>query len=320
MEVVEVVYLMEGARNIELFGKEIPVRKYGCKNCSKENPVWIEVPRVNIFIQITNKCNASCDFCIYHNNCNNCFDVEKLGKILHMISLREDIDIGKLNFTGGEPTLDKNLFEEVMDSCEENIDIKRKPEVTLNTNGFNLFLALKYQNFLDSIGLSHHHYSNNKNFAIFNSSRVASNEEIAEFVKELEKKEILQLRCNLIKGYIDSYEEIIKYMNAAINLDVHDCGFVTLTPNNQYCINHQIDFSKLVSINKDLIRVNSWNRLDDNDFNCKYCECANYIYSNEEGNMCKFYARLFCRNDNKDGILVYDGKYLRHGFGGEIIV
>lgn len=310
---------MEDVREIELFGNKISVRKYGCKNYMEKSPLWIEVPRVNIFIQVTNKCNANCDFCIYHSNCEKTFDVEKLGKILYKISSRKDIDIGKLNFTGGEPTLDRVLFNEIVDSCEKNLDLSRKPEVTLNTNGLNLMQVLKYENFLDSIGLSHHHYNDDKNFEIFNSIKVATNEEIAEFVKNLKKKEILQLRCNLIKGYIDSYEQIINYMNTAIDLDVHDCGFVTLTPNNQYCIEHQIDFKSLISINKDLIKVNSWNRVDNQNFDCNYCECANYIYSNEEGNMCKFYSRLFCRNDNIEGVLVYDGQYLRHGFGGKII-
>ena len=107
-------------------------------------------------------------------------------------------------------------------------------------------------------------------------------------------------------------------MDFAISIGVHDCGFVTLAPNNEFCKNHQVEFNSLIEINKDLIEVNSWERLEE-DTNKSYCKCANYIYCNDNGEMCKFYARLFCRNDCKDGILVYDGQNLRFGFGGEII-
>ena len=55
---------MNEARTIELFGKNISVRKYGCKNFRISNPFYIETPRVNLFVQTTNVCNADCSFCI----------------------------------------------------------------------------------------------------------------------------------------------------------------------------------------------------------------------------------------------------------------
>ena len=189
----------------------------------------------------------------------------------------------------------------------------------MNTNGFSLDEIIEHQDFFDSVGLSRHHYIDEINNQIFKTSNIANSNQLKDLMDNIRKKEIIQLRCNLIKGYIDNYEEVIKYMDKAIELGIHDCGFVTLTPNNQYCKDHQIDFANLVKLSKDLITVNSWNRLNDEDFSEVYCECANYIYSNAEGNMCKFYSRLFCRNDNNDGILVYDGQNLRHGFGGRII-
>ena len=44
-------------------------------------------------------------------------------------------------------------------------------------------------------------------------------------------------------------------MDEAIKLNVHDCGFVTLAPNNQYCKDHQIDFQNLVNINRNIISI-----------------------------------------------------------------
>ena len=54
---------------VNLFNKDIPIRKYGCKH--KEDDIKIiNPPRLNLFIQLTQNCNANCNFCEYHKNCN----------------------------------------------------------------------------------------------------------------------------------------------------------------------------------------------------------------------------------------------------------
>lgn len=309
--------ITEDVKTVKIFGKNIPVRKTGCKNFLSDKPNCYRVPRVNLFIQTTNICNANCPFCIYHNNERQIFDVKKLEEVMREI-VNPNYDIGKLNFTGGEPTLNSSLYSEISDVIRKNINYERKPEVTVNTNGYNLEVILKEQDILDCIGLSRHHYNDDKNYEIFKTYKVPSKEDISQFAQNLSNKKILQLRCNLIRGYVDDYLSLLNYMNHAIEMDIRDCGFVTLTPNNQYCKEHQIDFANLIKINDDIVRVNSWTRIDDETKN-EYCQCANYVYSNEYGEMCKFYARLFCRNDNREGIIVYDGQNLRYGFGGEII-
>lgn len=306
---------MEDARVIKLFDKQIPIRKYGCSN-KGQDPLWIKTPRVNLFVQVTTNCNADCKFCIYKNYKKSSFDVKKYTEIIKYLTFKEDLCVGKLNFTGGEPTLNFPLFEEILNETKNNINLKNKPEITINTNGINLVEIAKYTDFVDSIGLSRHHYNDSTNFEIFNSINVAAGADIKEFNKIAKNPNVLQLRCNLIKGYIDSYEEITKYMENAINIECHDCGFVTLAPNNDYCKERQIDFANLIKINSDILKVNEWNRIEDGE---NYCQCSNYVYTSEDGEFCKFYARLFCRNDIKDGTLVFDGNNLRYGFGGDII-
>jgi len=314
---------MEVARTIKIFDKEISIRKYGCKNFLMKEPLYIEKPRINIFVQVTNYCNANCPFCIYHHTDlgKDAFNLKKFEEILNYFVSREDIDIGKLNFTGGEP-VSSQYFDDIICACMESLDYTRKPEVTLNTNGLNLDKIIKYQDFLDNVGLSRHHYQDNKNYEIFRDTSIASGEDIKEMMSCIDdsNKWKMQLRCNLINGYICNYDAMIKYLEHAIELGVHDCGFVTLAPNNKFCVEHQIDFNSLVKISENLIKTNGWKRLDDNNHESVYCECANYMYSNKVGEICKFYARLFCNNDNIDSILVYDGQYLRHGFGGRIIL
>lgn len=303
-------------RTIEIFNTNIPIRKYGCSNKGLE-PKVISHPRLNLFIQLTQNCNASCKFCEYHNTCKTNFNISKLEEILKEINSK--IIIGKLNFTGGEPTLNEKLFCDVFECVKNNINYDKKPEVTVNTNGYNLDILLKYQDIIDSIGLSCHHYDDKKNFEIFGTNSVANSQKIKEFQQQIENKSIVQMRCNLISGYVDSFKEVKKYLDNAISLGVRDCGFVTLMPLNDFCKEHQIDFANLIDSNDDsFIKVNYWNRLDDN-LEKSLCNCANYVYSNEEGQMCKFYSRLFCNANLNEGQLVYDGQNLRYGFGGKII-
>lgn len=306
---------MKYMRYLEIFDKRIPIRKYGC-SFNNNKPAYMNPPRCNIFIQLTKKCNANCSFCEYHSYDNEIFDVDKLGYIIK--NIHQKADIGKINFTGGEPTINMEIFDSIFHSIQNNIDKKRKPEITLNTNGIHLAQILPYAYFLDSIGLSRHHYNDNINKKIFRTTSIATKDEILEFQSKVENKKLIQLRCNLITGYIDSYEEIIKYLNHAIDLKCSDCGFVTLIPLNDFCKNHQVDFPSLMHESDDVIEIAKWSRLDEN-LTETLCQCSNYIYQNENGEFCRFYRRHFCRCDLNEGQLVYDGKNLRYGFGGEII-
>lgn len=300
---------------ISLFNKKIPVRSYGCRNAElskvyKYNPLF-----VNLFIQLENCCNANCDFCEYHGNNVN-FDYIKLREIINEIC--KIARLGKLNITGGEPTLNFKKFEKLIYIIQEDIlDKGIHPEVTLNTNGLYLKELLNFENSLDSIGLSHHHYNDDKNKEIFKTNLFASNSDIEYFQSLVKNKKLVQLRCNIIKGYIDNAKEVKNYLDTAISLNCYDCGFVTLMPLNEYCKTHQIDFENLLKSSElEIIKVQEFERFEKGE---SVCLCNNYVYSDRKGHFCKFYRRLFCHNDLVAGQLVYDGKYLRLGFGGDII-
>lgn len=307
---------MEGNRYLEIFGKQVPIRTIGCSLYGQE-PIYFNPPRCNLFIQVENRCNANCDFCEYHSAERKPFDVEKLGKIIK--ELHSKANIGKINFTGGEPTLDMNKFDETVNCVKENIDWDRKPEVTLNTNGIHLMELVKYEDFLDFIGLSRHHYDDKRNEKIFRTDTVASAEKIKEFQNTVCKNKMVQLRCNLISGQIDYYEGLIDYLEHAVEIDINDCGFVTLMPINDFCKSHQVDFPSLIRMNDDLIEVAKWTRLDELDKTKELCQCSNYVYSSKNGKFCRFYRRHFCNCNLNAGQLVFDGTNLRFGFGGEII-
>lgn len=303
-------------RTVKLFNKNVEIRNYGCGN-KLSHPEIINPPRLNLYIQLNSACNGSCNFCEYYKEQSHKFNIEKLKFIIE--ELNKNINIGKLNITGGEPTLNLDLLDNVINCLINEIDINNIPELILNTNGYNLLELLKYDLFFSSIALSYHHYDDEKNFEIFNSKNVSNSKDILNFQLNTKNPNVLKLRCNLINGYIDCFDEVKKYLDHMITLNCYDCGFVTLMPLNKYCTTHQIDFAHLIDINDDcFLKVNYWNRYDKQLKNI-VCNCGNYVYVNEDGKTCKFYSRLFCHSDLKEGQLVYDGQFLREGFGGRII-
>lgn len=300
---------------ISLFRKQIPIRSYGCKNSDLKEVYKYEPNHVNLFIQLENRCNANCSFCEYHGNKVD-FDFKKLEVVINEIE--QVTQLGKLNITGGEPTLDLSKFDEMMLLVKEQVlDKGYTPEVTLNTNGVYLNDMLKYEDILDSIGLSHHHYNDNLNYEIFGTKNVANNSDIKDFQNNVKNKHLVQLRCNAIKGYIDNVYELKNYLDTAISLNCYDCGFVTLMPLNDYCVEHQINFDNL--LNSDILNILKIREYTRYECGESVCLCNNYVYNDSHGNFCKFYRRLFCTCDLVAGQLVYDGQNLRLGFGGDVI-
>lgn len=302
-------------RTVNLFDKDIPIRDFGC-NYDGLKAQRYEKDRVNLFIQVTDSCNASCAFCNWHKEQHKDFNLNKLSMILKELKSHDNLEVGKLNFTGGEPTLDIIKFNEVVGCVRDYFTKEDDTEITLNTNGIHLLDLVYYDKILNSIGLSRHYYEDGINSQIFGSDKVATAETIKEFQSRVRDKRLVQLRCNLITGYVDSAYEMEKYMQKAISIGCYDCGFVTLMHCNDYCLSHQVEFNSLISGLQNVLQVNHCTREENGK---EVCKCCNYVYTHD-GQFCKFYSRLFSHCSLYEGQLVYDGEYLRYGFDGEIIV
>lgn len=300
---------------VKIFDSEVKIRKFSCANKEEEKK---EITRkaLNFYIQLNPECNGRCKFCEYYKEKAHSFDFQKLKEIL--LEINRNILINKINITGGEPTLNLERLDNVVDVLYNYIDINHIPELVINTNGYNLKELKRYEDFFSNIALSRHHYDDEKNFEIFQTRSVPTKKEILEFRESLENENLLFLRCNLIKGYIDNFHELQKYLDHAIELKCYFSGFATLMNLNDYCKENQIDFAKLIDIkDESFLKVNYWKRY--NDLNENICKCANYVYQNENGEMCRFFSRLFCLSSLNEGQLVYDGQYLRDGFNGKVI-
>jgi len=290
-----------------LFDKEISIRSHYC-SINGDIPDKIEKPYINMYIQLDG-CNAKCSFCEFMNT-NIDFDYQKLNSVLS--ELKKQININKISITGGEPTLNTTRLYRIILIIKNHFP---KTFLVMNTNGLNLEKLDREGviNQFDSISISRHHYNDETNNKIFKTNCL-SNDELCEITKRYKDTEIFHFSCNLIKGNIDSKNEVYKYLEFCSSMDVTDVGFVGLMKINQYCEDQYID----LEIN-DLLsdRFHKMKRMNYKD----YCKCYNYLYipENTENACVKVYARHVLKNCETMNSLVFNGENVKLGFNGIIL-
>jgi len=286
---------------VKIYDTDIELKTHYC-SLNNIKPSKIDKQYVNLYIRFKG-CNARCSFCEYYNDALD-FNIEKFKEVLsHVIS---KIDIRKLNFTGGEPTMDFDKFKEIYDITMDIIGDKVS-EITINTNGINLDKLLLNTNKYDTISLSRHHYDDNKNDEIFKTTIITSKE-----IKRLNNRKTLNLTCNLSKGYIDNKDDIYKYLEHADDIGVNTVGFVTLMPINDYCVENYIDFTKMIKNDDRITMTKEWK-------NENTCICHNFLYIADSGNVINVYHKNTYDPDNGYPMLVFDGGDLLDGFNGKKI-
>lgn len=282
------------------FRDAIKIKRVGC-NCLDEPGQPVE-PSVNLFVKVTQGCNAHCLFCSNAGASvpNTPFNVPKLFEIIGLL-LASGIRVNRVNITGGEPSVVPDLVERILLKMSE-------PDyaglhVHLNTNG----LLPQSQELMrhprwDSISMSLHHYDTATLSELYGCR-------IPESAFDFEGIDLQKLNssCNLIKGYIDHAEEAHKMLDFTLDLGIPRIGFVALMKVNDYCREHFVD---LEAIHLERIPhvhfTKSMNRGND-------CKCSNYLY-NKDLRILEIYMRNYANPQYCESSLVYDGAYLRQGF------
>lgn len=292
---------------MQLFGKDIVLADRICMRV--HNPLAV-VPFVNLYVKITDGCNALCPFCCngnVHAASSHSFNTDKLFDIIYEIADR-GIKLNRISLTGGEPSLCTNTVIDLLHriSASEGCAFT---QVQLNTNGLTKeSITLMHHPRLDSISLSLHHYDRDKLEELF-GCRITFNP--LEEIRHIANK--LNVSCNLIKGYIDSSNEIEKMIQYADSFGVKTVGFVSLMRKNRYCEERFIDFRKIdLSTIPSLILSNERALLN-------ICGCKNYLYTGKS-NPIDVYFRI---NENPTycgSSLLFDGEYLRQGFNNDNII
>jgi len=296
--------------DIKLFDTTLTVKENKC-SLNGIKGTKIDKPYINMYVTLTNTCNASCNFCCNHKNRNKLIDFNfyKFYYIIHEV--HRQLNINKLSFTGGEPALNIDLLKNCVKAVK---DMDNEIFTIVNTNGSNLMKIAEFAEYFDSIAISRHHYKDDINGEIFDSLTIPHSDTIKKF-PYLDK---LHLSCMLQKNCIKDAEDIMFYLEHAAKLGISDVGFVSLMPVNEYCKKNFIDFKNIdFDSIENLYISKEWN-------NENYCRCRNYLYipkfDESKINVVKMYTRYYVDPSYCTSTLVFDGEYLRKGFNGDIII
>lgn len=270
---------------IRLFGQDVKVRNYLCSS----NPDFYNQDHIalNLYVKINDACNGKCQFCSNSGLKDN-------GK-LDLVRLRDTISylndrkiLNRISVTGGEPLLNPELLNDTLNTI---FSVNDKFMVTFNTNGHNLRDVLGFDMIdkVEGIHISRHHYDDEVNSSIF-AGDVATTDDIKYVMSNAGNRHLLRLNCLLMKDYIDSPEEIRKYLEYASDLDIFRVGFVSLMKVNDYCRSHFVDFN-------DVFDTIPNSRNVSHHYDKNLCECLNGMYISDSGKFLEYYARMTKEND-----------------------
>jgi hypothetical protein len=184
---------------------------------------WLEV-------NLTPVCNASCEWC-----------VEKRGwhpqeKASWETIVEAAIQSGKKNIIllGGEPTLHKNLFDIIEKLVAANLNVWITTNGSMLTRGF----AEKLRG-IKGVNISCHHYDLGMNEMV--TGVMLSHNSLIDVIQMLHKNgAIVRMNCNCIEGYIDSKDDIQKYIRWAKSIGADGIRFAELKFSNEF-----IDLAKV---------------------------------------------------------------------------
>lgn len=294
--------------HITPFGLKVPISTAVCGSFG-EPSVPVTEPYINLYVRIADRCPAACSFCIANGTDNRPFDhagFEQAFRELYSMAY-----IKKVALTGGEPTLRTEDLERVVRTVKS---IDHRVVVDLNTNGFRLnAVASDVLDLLGSISLSRHHWDDDKNAETFGLSKsFISKQSLSQLGRNLRK---VQMRCNLIKGYIDSKERVLTYMKEMAAYGAQDFGFVALMPLNTYCTDNVVT-PKDIGLLEPLPGAMPSKHWDSPKGSCY---CRNYVIDVLDNGMP---VRYYTRHESKPetcvaSSVVWDIDCMKLGFGGD---
>lgn len=292
---------------MNLFGKSIEFQKHSCSGligATRKLP-----PFVNLYVKVTNGCNAHCRFCSNSGNCNApTFNLPKLFDCIEEIN-HSDIRLNRICLTGGEPSLCYDRSNEIIKFIQSHSECSGT-QLQLNTNGLSVEAQrLMRHNRLDVISVSLHHYDKSRLEEIYGCT---IDTEIATYPGVNSRK--LNVSCNLIRGYIDNADEVNRYLDFVATKGIRTVGFVSLMKMNDYCREKFIDYSEIdFGSIANLILTRERHHET-------HCKCRNYIYRAENGSMMEVYMRENLAPEYCASSLLFDGENLRQGFTNDNII
>ena len=302
-------------RVIDILGKPVRVKDY---ICSADGIRYLKKPE-NIQLQLsvcpTSFCPGHCAFCIAkETKVHRSLDIRKFRKAMELLKAEDRVRGVKI--TGGEPFYDVKLLKEVVAVLYETFGTELELSISTNGMGLEHIHEIPHLSRIEAIHVSRHHYDDSVNRMLFGGAAVPDASRIKEIVRSVSFPDLFVLNCMLLKGFIDSREEVHRFLDFSIGVGVPKVGFMDCTPINPFAEEHRISY-------EDVIRDEDASLLFTRGFyDHEFCHCRDGVYASPEGDVIEFYGR----STNTDGCkycrgLVYDADdHLRDGFGGEIIL
>lgn len=185
-------------------------------------------PNINLYIDVSQVCNADCEFCIAKTTYarNRIPNAEFLKRLDYALGQLKGLS-HSVQVVGGEPTIDPKIHP-IIDLVDKH-GIKRP---VLGTNGFGIDERLAHrlnESTFEHINISRHHYHDGLNQQVMLSVRPFTNDQLAAVTRRLQKN--IRVQCNLIDGYIDTYNKVMRFIDYAHHcLGATNLAFAQLTP------------------------------------------------------------------------------------------
>lgn len=289
-----------------LFGKPVVFWLTPC--CAMRTGMPAPEPFVNLYVRVTNGCNAGCRFCCNENaDKAQGFNLGKFGKVLEEIAA-SGIRLNRVTLTGGEPSTRPQTVKSIVGLIEKNPRF-HFTQVQLHTNGLTAAAkALIALPRIDAVSLSLHHYDAAALSEIYGC---AVPETLPEFPARMKSK--INLSCNLIKGYIDAPAEAEKLLSYIASKGYTSVGFAGLMKLNKYAAERYVnpwamDFDSIRTLVKTEEKSHEG-----------ACRCRNYIYTGAERPV-GVYVRETIDTGYCASSLLFDGEHLRQGFSNDNII
>lgn len=169
---------------------------------------------ITIKLVIPSPCNFQCCFCYNHNNpittSRQAFLTNFMPSLNRILELIHGYNDCSLDITGGEPTIDTDLFVEVMRLLRESNIKKKLLRCTLTTNGVNLQSCIPYMaGVVDYVNISTHDFRENERSKIFMGD-VLSDEELKDCVMKLNHLGIPVSTCAVIFRPINDFGDFLE--------------------------------------------------------------------------------------------------------------
>lgn len=312
-------------------GIQLLAKDYYCNPCEsffeyddQEEYIQKDDPKLWLYVNTTNRCNAGCLFCINQTQSpNGTIDLLRFEAAIKAVSPW----IGGISFTGGEPMLFPDLIEQLIIIAEKYVT--DETEFDLVTNGTNLLQLSELSGIerFSTIHISRHAVDDDRNRSLMRFDCAPSLTEIKNFVKQIRDPGAVVFNCVMQKEGVKNASDVAAFLDMAIDCGVQNTSFITMIKANTYCEKAYVSPFELPFVsNSD---VAAWNRTHDSQFSVwhsmhdyEYCHCITGDYANKQG-CTRFYFRCpgneetpkYCRQ------LVYTpDNALQDGFGSNRLI